>query len=192
MADPFFDSVREIVLRVLAESVVVDYRALYLARVVAWKEGGQSGSGTVDVVFDDALRRLESMNDVPYLPGGPGVTFQVKQDSLVLIGWRDGDERYPFAVGWAGSGGAAYAAVVADAVDLGSTTASQLDKVVTRAELQAVIGRLYDALNNHIHAAGTLGAPMGGGAVTGATAPGGAVSGSVTLSGSPTVRATKP
>lgn len=55
-------------------------------------------------------------------------------------------------------------------VKLGDSDDANLDQVVTLVRLQTDFNNLVNKFNSHSHLAGTLSAPMGGGAVTGATA----------------------
>jgi hypothetical protein len=56
----------------------------------------------------------------------------------VLVGWQGGDERYPYIAGWLGSGGGGNSRLVfvADRINIGADSDSDVDKV-------AKWGRLY-------------------------------------------------
>lgn len=109
--DRFYESFRQMVLRVLTSTDYPDTRALYPARVVQWNESGTNPSGTVDVYFEDGqifadgVSRFNSKTAVPWLPPIPGQSCKPTAGTLVLVGWIGGDERFPYATGWRGLGG---------------------------------------------------------------------------------------
>lgn len=98
--DSLTEAIKSIVRRVLEETNVIDFRALYPARVVSVGEDGRE----VDVSFDD--ERLKSKTGVKVVPM-PGLSIVLKPGTRVLIGWKGGNgEEPPVAhLMWDGNGG---------------------------------------------------------------------------------------
>lgn len=111
--DKFFEAFRSLVQRVLNDHNLIDFKALYPAKVVA-----QDGAA-VDVVFDDS--RLGTANGVQ-LAVPPGQQATLRPGTRVLVGWAGGDERTPRAyMVWEGDGGVALWRQDAAEVDLVGT-----------------------------------------------------------------------
>lgn len=70
-----------------------DYHALYPARVVT-----QESDGTLGLVPEDG--RIPAMTKVPLRTGIPGVLVKVKSGGRVLLGFENGDRRFPVATLW--------------------------------------------------------------------------------------------
>lgn len=106
--DRFFSAWQKIQARCAASMTEFDFGLLYPARVVEWEESGINPSGLVGVVFisEPAATKIRSKKGVPVLPPVPGQRYEPLVGSQVLVGWQGGDERYPYATGWLGLGGA--------------------------------------------------------------------------------------
>lgn len=70
-----------------------DYLALYPGKIV--KQNGNK----VDVQLD-AGDRIASPSGIPLRLGIPGATAKVSPGARCLVGWDNGDPRYPFAALW--------------------------------------------------------------------------------------------
>lgn len=106
--DRWFSAWSKIQQRCANSATEIDYTLLYPTRVVEWEESGINPSGLVGVVFisEPAATKLVSKKGVPVLPPVPGQRYVPLVGSQVLVGWQGGDERYPYATGWLGLGGA--------------------------------------------------------------------------------------
>ena len=141
--DRLFSAIKAIVRRILNDSNEIDFKAMYLAKVVAWNSSGINPSGTVDVNFVD--ERLNSAVAVPVLPPIPGTSYKPQQGTQCLVGWYGGDETSPYATGWPGEGGSLETVVAATTkvdvtaatVNLGDTGGATLCKSALGVALQA-------------------------------------------------------
>lgn len=140
--DRFGKALGTVVRRILDDAATINYAQLYTARVVQWQSSGVNPSGLVDVIFD--LPDLKSKTGIPVLPPWPGVSYQPKPGSLVVVGWLQGDERMPYATAWLGVGGVTMAELAGDRVDvtaatvnLGDATGQVLCKSAVAVALQA-------------------------------------------------------
>lgn len=109
--DRFFSAWQKIQLRVSTLTDAFNFNLLYPARVVEWESSDIFPSGLVGVVFvsDDvgqAATKLKSKKGIPVLPPVVGQRYVPKVGSQILVGWQGGDERFPYATGWLGLGGA--------------------------------------------------------------------------------------
>lgn len=156
--DRLFSAIKAIVRRILNDSNEIDFKALYLAKVVAFSESGSTPSGTVDVNFVD--ERLNSATAVPVLPPIPGTSYKPTQGTQCLVGWYGGDETAPYATGWPGEGGSLETVIAATVkvdvtaatVNLGAATGTQF----------IVLQPIVTALNTVLTAVGTFATAAGG------------------------------
>lgn len=88
--------IKESIAALVAQSLpLVDFHALYECKLVS-----QPSDTTVDLQPNDT--RLPGMGRVPLRHGMPGAVVRVSQGAKILLGWANGDPRYPFAEAWAG------------------------------------------------------------------------------------------
>lgn len=98
-ADRAVEAYRKATRRVIDDADVIDFRACYPATVV--KQDGN----TIDVTFDDR-ERLDTKSGIELRPPLPGQTIKFAKGTRVLVGWHNGDERFPYVSGvWLGRGG---------------------------------------------------------------------------------------
>lgn len=98
---------------VRAANPTVDYYAFYRATVVS-----QTGDGRyVDVRPDSP--KIPGMSKVPLKLGLPGATAKFSGGAKVLVGWEDGDPRFPVAIMFGGGESVTQLTIVADKVELG-------------------------------------------------------------------------
>jgi len=132
---------------------------LYEARVDVCATDGS----TLDVTPND--KRLPPAKGVKLKAGIPGAVATVQAGAVVLLGWERGDPGSPYCVPCWSSGATVVKLVLnAQAIYLGGESGA--DKICRKSDF-----------DSHTHAAGTLSAPGGGGAVTGATAGAVAITG---------------
>lgn len=106
--DRWFAAWSKIQQRCAASTTEFDFTLLYPARVVEWEASGINPSGLVGVAFisEPAASKIGTKKGVPVLPPVVGQRYVPLVGSQVLVGWQDGEERYPYATGWLGLGGA--------------------------------------------------------------------------------------
>ena len=85
-----FEKFRLLVERVMSS---VDYLALYPAKVIK-----QASDGTLELQPDDT--RIPGMSKIKIKTGIPGLEIKMSPDSMVLIGFMNGDPSKPYAALW--------------------------------------------------------------------------------------------
>lgn len=89
--DRAYESIKAIVLRVLSEANEINFRGTYSARVSA------DSSGPVDVFFEDDLQRIRFVKSAK-IYSEVGQTVTLAKGTRVILGWLNGDERYPYVL----------------------------------------------------------------------------------------------
>lgn len=156
--DRFFSAWQKIQLRVSTLTDAFNFNLLYPARVVEWESSDIFPSGLVGVVFvsDDvgqAATKLKSKKGIPVLPPVVGQRYVPKVGSQILVGWQGGDERFPYATGWLGLGGAVS---VAHDFDTSYTFTGDLVDVVGDLRSQHELGASAGTLSAVVTAPATL------------------------------------
>lgn len=138
--DRWFAAWSKIQQRCANSTTEFDFGLLWPARVVEWEESGINPSGLVGVAFisEPAASKIGTKKGVPVLPPVVGQRYVPLVGSQVLVGWQDGDERYPYATGWLGLGGAD---TVAHAFETSYTFEGPLVDVFGAVKSQQELGR---------------------------------------------------
>lgn len=99
--DSLWSDFSKVVLRVIYGEPPPPFWTLVLATVVKF----DVSAGKVDVAFKDLTNRLETKTNVRVL-ASVGETAEWEPGTEILVGWRNGDERWPFALPtwWSGGG----------------------------------------------------------------------------------------
>ena len=132
--DRLRSSIRTVVEEILRESRTVDFGGMYSATLL--QDGGANGK--VNVKFNDDLGRMKYLSDVT-LYTDVGTSVQLKAGSRVLVGWANGEERYPFALAgsWSGGGGLTSASI--------GDVPTACDPAVTRQDLLDLVSSISNA-----------------------------------------------
>lgn len=142
--DRFGKAFGTVVRRVIDDAATIDYSALYTARVVQWQSSGVNPSGLVDVIFD--VPALKSKTGIPVLPPWPGVSYQPKPGSLVVVGWLQCDESKPYAAAWLGVGGVTMAELAGDRVDVTAAAVNLGDATGRLLMTQGIVAPLMTVM----------------------------------------------
>lgn len=153
---PTEDPVRAAIRRVVADEIAaVRYHALWPATVIA-----QSASTLALDVRPDATGIVPPMVDVPLLAHAPGVAVKVSAGARVLIGWREGDPRKPYAMAFEND----RARLTEIAFDGGTKGVARIDDTVDGGTLYLTVNPSTGAVTAVVHV------PPGGTPVPGAVA----------------------